>query len=398
MRPMLARPVAALALTLLLAASAGWLSACAGSGAGAAAGDAPRSSPEPAPEEIGVAVYVGDEMVRGYRPVPALVTKATLVERARFPAIDVHCHWPLDADPAALLAAMDARNVRAAVNLSGGFGADLDAMLARFAAAAPDRLIVFCNVDFSRIDEPDFAERAVAELESAKARGARGLKVFKDLGLRIRDRSGALVPVDDPRLDPIWSACGRLGMPVLIHTADPAAFFAPVDERNERWMQLKRHPDWSFFGPQFPPREELLAQRDRVLDRHPETLFIGAHVGGRAEDLVAAARMLDAHPNLVVDISGRVAELGRQPYSARRFLIAYQDRVLFGTDRYPGRTDQPRSRIYFRFLETDDEHFDYFDHPFPPEGEWKIDGAFLPDDALRKIYHDNAARLLGLAE
>lgn len=351
---------------------------------------------EPGPDEIGTAVYVGDAEVRGYRPTPTLVTPVNLRERSAYPAVDVHCHWSLERDPRAMLAAMDELNVTAAVNLSGGWGDDLDAMLARFTAVAPERLLVFCNVDFSRIDEPDFADAAVAELERGRRAGARGLKVFKSLGLTVRDASGAIVPVDDPRLDPIWDACGRLGMPVLIHTADPVAFFEPIDECNERWMQLRRHPDWSFHGDEFPSREALFAQRDRMLARHRDTTFIGAHVGSHAGDLAAAAADLDEHPNLVYDISGRVAELGRQPYSARRFLVEYADRILYGTDRYPGRPDQPRDRVYFRFLETADEYFEYYDHPFPPTGEWRIYGVDLPDDVLRKIYHENAERVLGL--
>jgi predicted TIM-barrel fold metal-dependent hydrolase len=221
-----------------------------------------------------------------------------------------------------------------------------------------------------------------------------GLKVFKSLGLTTRDANGALIAVDDPRLDPIWAACGRLGMPVLIHTADPVAFFSAPDECNERWMQLQRHPSWSFHGPAFPSRDELFAQRDRMITRHPGTTFICAHVGSHADDLAAADRFLTAHPNAYVDISGRVGALGRQPFTARAFLIEHQDRVIYGTDRFPGRPDQPRYRIYFRFLETADEYFDYYDHPFPPAGDWRIYGVDLPDDVLRKIYYGNSDRIL----
>jgi predicted TIM-barrel fold metal-dependent hydrolase len=345
--------------------------------------------------EIGTAVYVGDEMVRDYRPEPALVTETTIVNSAKFPAVDVHCHWSLDQDPHAMLAAMDERNVTRAVNLSGGYGESLDAMLEKFVSVSADRFIILCNIDWSRIDEPSFGESMAAYLEDAHRKGVRGLKIFKNLGLTIRDASGELVRIDDPRLDPIWVTCGRLGMPVLIHTADPVAFFQPTDRFNERWMQLKRHPDWSFHGEEFPSRDELFAQRDRVMSRHPETTFILAHMGGNAEDLAAAGRVLDAHPNAVMDISGRVAELGRQPYSARRFFVRYQDRILFGTDRFPGRTNQPRYCIYYRFLETDDEYFRYYDHSFPPAGDWYIFGVFLPDDVLRKVYHENADRIFG---
>ncbi len=351
---------------------------------------------QPADDEIGIAVYVGDAMVKPYWPTPTLVVPERRVPAAKFPAIDIHCHWTIREDPTAMLRAMDERNVLAAVNLSGRWGDDLDRMVGVFGGTDPDRLLTFCNVDFSQAGDPDFAERWTAELRRAHGMGVRGLKVFKTLGLVTRDASGELVAVDDPRLDPIWRTCGEHGMPVLIHTGDPAAFFDPIDEHNERWMQLQRHPDWSFHGPEFPELDEVLAQRDRMMARHPRTTFIGPHIGSAADDLVKAAAMLDANPNLVLDISGRVAALGRQPYSARRFILKYQDRILFGTDRFPGRTNQPRYRIYYRFLETDDEYFQYYDHPFPPTGEWRIYGIFLPDDVLKKVYHDNAARVLGM--
>lgn len=347
-------------------------------------------------QDIGVSVYVGDASVRGYDPTPALVTEETLVTTSKYPSTDIHCHWSLREDPAALLAAMDERNVQRAVNLSGGWGEHLDQMLERYTDESDGRMLIFCNVDFSRIDEPDFGEAAAAEIRRGHQRGAAGLKVFKSLGLTIRDASGAVVPIDDPRLDPIWAVCGELGMPVLIHSADPVAFFQPIDEHNERWMQLQRHPDWSFYGEEFPARDEVLAQRRRMMARHPGTTFIGPHMGGYAEDLAALGEVLDAHPNFVVDLSARVAELGRQPYTARGFFIEYQDRILFGTDRYPGRMMQPRHRIYCRFLETADEYFKYYDHPFPPTGEWRIYGIFLPDDVLEKVYKLNAERVLGI--
>ncbi len=344
---------------------------------------------------MGPAIFVGDTVIKPYDPTPALVTRETRVDRPKYPATDIHAHWPASVEPAALLKAMDDLGVERAVNLSGGFGAQLDRMLARYHDAAPGRLVIFANIDFSTIDEPTFAADHVAMLERAHARGMAGLKIFKSLGLTIKDRSGTVVPIDDPRIDPIWAACGRLRIPVLIHSADPAAFFAPIDERNERWLQLKRHPDWSFHGPGFPARDEVLAQRDRVIAKHPRTTFIGAHLGDNGEDLAALERRLARYPNFVVDLSAREAELGRQPYTARRFLIRWQDRVLFGTDRYPGRTDQPRHRLYYRLLETDDEYFKYYDHPFPPTGEWRVYGLHLPDPVLRKIYQANADRVLG---
>ncbi len=344
---------------------------------------------------MGQAIFVGDTVLKPYDPVPALVTRVTRVDRAKFPATDIHAHWPASLEPEALLKAMDNLGVERAVNLSGGFGPQLDRMLARYHAAAPGRLVIFGNIDFRRIDEPTFAADAVAMLERAHANGMAGLKIFKSLGLTIADATGRVVPIDDPRIAPIWDACGRLRIPVLIHSADPVAFFDPIDEKNERWLQLKRHPDWSFHGSAFPARDEVLAQRDRVIARHPRTTFIAAHLADNAEDLAALDGRLARYPNLVVDMSAREAELGRQPYTARRFLIRWQDRVLFGTDRYPGRVDQPRHRLYYRLLETDDEYFKYYDHPFPPTGEWRVHGLYLPDPVLRKIYKSNADRVLG---
>lgn len=245
-------------------------------------------------------------------------------------------------------------------------------------------------------NRPDFARRMAAELREGKQRGASGLKVFKEFGLGYRNADGRLIAVDDPRFDEIWSTCGELGLPVLIHTADPMAFFQPIDERNERWEELRRHPDWSFFGKDYPTHAELLAAFRRLVARHPRTIFIGAHVASSAEDLAAVGEWLDQHPNLYVDIAARIAELGRQPVTARRFLIRYADRILFGTD---GPRSHERLLPHWRFLETDDEYFAYAENPFPPQGFWNIYGVDLPDDALRKIYFENALRLIpGVAE
>lgn len=350
-----------------------------------------------APDEppAGMAVYVGDELLRDYRPESTLVAPQHLKERAKFPTVDIHCHWSIDQDPRQMLAAMDALNVTHAVNLSGGHGAALWAMLDKFAGKASDeRLLIFANLDFKQIDDPAFGTKMADFLTEAKRRGARGLKLFKNFGLTVRDASGAIVPVDDARLDPVWQRAGELGLPVLIHSADPFAFFQPVDEHNERWMQLKRHPDWSFVGPQFPKWQDVVAQRNRMIARHRQTQFIVAHMAEAANDYATLGQWLDAMPNMAVDLSGRENEIGRQPFASRRFFEKYADRICFGTDRYPGRLDQPRYRVLFRMLETDDESFDYHEHPFPPGGEWKIYGLALPDDVLRKVYGENARRVL----
>src|SRR5262245_48536491 len=302
-------------------------------------------------ERAGVAVWVGDELLKDYDPKSTLVTKQSPIDKPKFPVIDIHCHWNLDRDPKALLAAMDDLGETRAINLSGGYGDQLRKMLSKFTSAAPERLLIFANIDFKRIDEPDFGAHMAADLEQARQLGARGLKIFKDLGLTIKDKSGRVVPIDDPRLDPIWDKCGELKLPVLIHAGDPIAFFQPIDRNNERWMQLRRHRDWNFDGPGFPTYDQVLAQQDRMIARHPRTVFISAHLSNSGEDLQRLSHWLDERPNVYVDLSGRGAELGRQPYAARKFLIQYQDRVLFGTDRCPWRPEQPLNQLLDRSSE-----------------------------------------------
>jgi len=347
-------------------------------------------------DKISQALYIKGDLVLDYQPKSNLVQKQSTLDKPKYPVIDVHTYFSSDLNPTVLIGKMDELGIKAIINLSCGYGEELDRMLEKFSRYDPRRLIIFCNLDFSEIDDSGFSEQMVAFLSAAHAKGAKGLKIFKNLGLTVKDKAGQIVAIDDVRFDPIWAKAGELGMPVLIHTADPVAFFKPADRFNERLMQLKRHPDWSFYGAEFPKRETIIAQRNRVIARHPNTIFIGAHVGNSAEDLMKLGTLLESYPNLYVDVAGRVAELGRQPYTARKFLIKYQDRVLFGTDRYPGKSIQPRYKIYYRFFQTQDEYFDYYEHPFPPTGEWKIYGIFLPDEVLEKIYFKNAQKLLGL--
>ena len=212
------------------------------------------------------------------------------------------------------------------------------------------------------------------------------------LGLYQKDKSGKYVPVDDPRFDPLWAKCGELGIPVMIHISDPKAFFTPVDRFNERYDEIGEHPDWAFNGPEFYTKEELLEQRNRVFARHPKTIFIGAHMGTLPEDLSRVGMWLDMYPNFYVDIDARISELGRQPYTARKFMLRYQDRVMFGIDSPP---DAELYRIYYRFLETDDEYFDYSGGRFN-QGRWKIYGLNLPDEVLEKIYNKNALKIFGM--
>lgn len=311
------------------------------------------------------------------------------VPRAKFAAVDFHNHIN-NADPQRLLAVMDACNVARIVNFTGGFGDTLKTQMAKF-AAHPTRFVVFANIDWSRIDEAAFGDRAAAQLAADVKAGARGLKIFKNLGLGIKDSTGKLVAVDDPRLDPIWAKAGELGIPVAIHTSDPDAFFLPVDRFNERYEELQAHPDWSFGGPPFPSKETLLAQRNNVIARHPRTTFVALHVANHPESLAEVSGWLERYPNLHVEIGARLNELGRQPSTARRFMLKHADRILFGTDSAPRESTY---RTYFRFLETLDDHFDYF--TTPGQGRWKIYGIGLPDDVLEKVYRGNATRMLKL--
>lgn len=344
-----------------------------------------------------------------HTPQSQLRVAAHEVARPRFAVCDAHNHlgsafggdWagrPVEA----LLAELDVADVRTVVDLDGGWGDHLRAELARYQAPHPDRFVVFAGVDYASFAlERHFGELEARRLRESVALGARGLKVWKTLGLHARDAAGRLVRVDDARLDPLWATAGELGVPVTIHVADPIAFFEPLDERNERAEGLSAHPEWHVYPTRtpdapadaagFPRFEELMEQLLALLERHPGTTFIGAHVGCCAEDLGWVGRALDAHPNFYVDTGARLAELGRQPYTARDFFVRYQDRVLFGLD---SPADARAYRLYYRFFETRDEYFRYTIQEPPSQGRWMIYGIGLPDEVLRKLYYENAARVI----
>ena len=348
-----------------------------------------------------------DLTLENFRPQSMLAVPVHHLPRAKFPVVDVHVHprIRLHHSPEQLdefVRTMDAHNIALCVSLDGGLGTALDEHMAYVWTKYRDRFVIFANIDWRGdgtaddpaswdCQRPDFARRMVAALEAAKAKGVSGLKVFKDLGLVYKNPDGSYIRIDDERWSPIWAACGRLGLPVIIHSADPTAFFLPIDEKNERWEELHRHPEWSFYGPGLPKRDDLLAAYLKIVERHPQTTFIGAHVSNNAEDLAAVSSWLDKYPNLVVEIASRISELGRQPYTARKFFLKYADRILFGTD---GPRAAGRLFPYWRFLETDDEYFAYAENPFPPQGLWNIYGIHLPDEVLKKVYHENAARII----
>lgn len=334
--------------------------------------------------------------LKDWQPRSMLVTKTTDLPKPAYPAIDVHNHlgggkqWLTADRVAGYLTEMNEAGVRTVVNLDGGWGTQLKETLAALDEAHPDRFLTFALLDFGGLDDPAWSQREASRLEESFRAGAKGLKFHKSLGLSYRFQNGKLLGPDDPKLDPIFAVCAKYQRPVMIHTADPAAFFTPLDRFNERWHELNEHPNWLFYGSQFPRREELLAQFVRAVEKHPQTTFIGAHFGNNVEDLAAVAAWLDKYPNLMIDIDARISELGRQPYTARKFLLRYQDRVMFGTDTTPRRE---AFRIYYRFLETDDEYFDCAaSHHL--QGFWMIYGVHLPSEVLQKIYFRNAQRVL----
>ena len=348
-----------------------------------------------------------------FRPQSMLKVEHHHLKQAKFPVIDAHTHFRYklelrkdgrDADEKLdeFVELMDRNNIAVCVSLDGRLGEELKQHQEFLWTRYSNRFVIFANIDFQGAgekDEPatwdchreDFARRVALQLAEAKKSGASGIKFFKSFGLTWKNPDGSLIRIDDERWDPIWKACGELDLPVIIHTADPAAFFEPIDETNERWEELHRHPDWSFQGEQFPSREELFVQRNAVIKRHPETKFIGAHVANNPEDLATVGQWLEEYPNLYVEIASRIGELGRQPYTARKFFVDYQDRILFGTD---GPWPEQRIALYWRFLETYDEYFPYSEKEFPPQGFWNIYGLGLPEEVLRKVYHENAAKVI----
>jgi predicted TIM-barrel fold metal-dependent hydrolase len=362
-------------------------------------------------------------------PVPQAKLPRTDIQQAKFPVVDVHTHFfvRFHHEPESLRAyvqVMDRNNIALSVSLDGTLGPRLDAHLAYLWTEYRDRFVVFSNIDWEgnqesrpaslspgsptrretesapissstattlALDEPGFVQTTIEQLRFAKSKGVSGLKIFKQLGLVYRHSDGSFVAIDDPRWDPIWQACGKLGLPVIMHTADPNAFFEPIDARNERYEELSRRPEWSFYNLGTPTRSELHEARNRVIARHPNTTFIAAHFGNDAEDLAETAKWLDTYPNLVVEFASRISELGRQPRTARKFFEAYQDRIMLGTD---GPFPEERLRAYWRFLETPDEYFPYSEKSPPPQGLWSISGMELPETILRKVYFENACRYI----
>ena len=328
--------------------------------------------------------------IEEYTPKSTLAVPLHPKTRARYPFIDVHNHQSAQRDPAIadkLLNDMDELNLRVMVNLSGGYGDQLKRNIAAFPGRHKNRFVVFANIDFRDIDNPDYPARAAAQLEQDVKNGAQGLKIFKNFGMDLQDSKKQRIHVDDPRFDRVFETCARLKLPVLIHTAEPAMFFQPMDKFNERWLELKTHPNRARPPEKYPSWETMMAEQHNLFARHPKTIFINAHLGWMGSDLAALGKLMDRLPNMYTEIGAVLYELGRQPRFAREWFIKYQDRVLFGKDTWAPK----EYHTYFQVLETADEYFDYYRkyHAF-----WQMYGLDLPDEALKKLYYKNALRIL----
>ncbi len=323
-----------------------------------------------------------------FHPRSMLAAPAHEILRPKFPVIDYHNH--LDAqEPREVLRIMDECAIERIVNITMHTGEMALEMIRKFHGVAPDRFATYGWMDWSDVQTSGFFGRSIERLERLIDHGACGLKIWKDLGTKVRDADGSLLRIDDERLDPLYEKAAELGVPVMYHIADPDAFFLPIDAANERYEELAAHPEWSYYSSHYG-KLELLAQRDRVISRHPKTTFVGAHVAEHPEDLAYVTRLLEENSNLHVDIGARCAELGRQPYTAREFFLKFANRILFGTDLIP---EVNMYRLHYRFLETRDEYFEYPSHA-SRQGRWNIYGLYLPDDVLRKVYRENAIRLI----
>ena len=324
-----------------------------------------------------------------YNPKSTLIVPEHKIDRAKYPFIDIHSHhWnPTQEHVDQLVKEMDTINLRVLVNLSGGTGEELRKTVQTMKGRYPDRFVVFANPTYSDIDTAGYGQRAAERLAADVRNGAQGLKIFKDFGMTVKYANGERVHADDPVFDPLFEKCAELKIPVLIHIAEPSAFFDPWDYKNERWEELKEFPQRARPPAKYPPFETLMAERNHLFAKHANTKFIAAHLGFHGNDLQRLGKTLDSLPNMYVDIAAVLAELGRQPYSAHDFLVKYQDRVLMGKDIY----EVNEYKWYFRALETRDEYFEYYRkrHAF-----WRIYGFQVPDEVLKKIYYKNALRLI----
>lgn len=324
-----------------------------------------------------------------YNPVSTLVVPENPIKKAKYPFIDIHSHQfrMADQDLSTLIADMDEMNMGIMINLSGGSGDRIRNAIKNVREHYPNRFGIFANVNFDGVDDGEWGKRAADQLEEDVRNGAVGLKVYKSLGLRNKDSDGKRVAIDDPRLAPVWEKCGELGIPVIIHAADPKSFWDPMDSNNERWLELKTRPGRKRSDTDPAPWQQIIDEQHNMFKNHPNTTFINAHFGWYANDLAHLGALIEEIPNMYVELAAIIAELGRQPRTAHDFFVKYQDRILFGKDSW--KPDE--FPTYFRVLETADEYFPYHKkyHAF-----WAMYGMNLPDEVLKKVYYKNALKIV----
>jgi len=341
-------------------------------------------------------------LLKDFKPKSNLVVPQHHVPKPKFPVIDIHTHFgPLVIkdyenayDTGKRVESLKAINIKLVCNHELLWEEDLDRLLRKI-DGYQDFILTFASVDVSKLDEPDFDKYVERIFRDHKSKGVRGIKLWKNISLMMKDKSGKYIAIDDERLKPIWEASAKYDLPILIHVGDPMCFFTPPDEFNEYYDCLELFPEWSFYAPEFYRFEQLMEMQENMIANNPDTTFIIAHVGSCAENLGFVGGLLDKYKNMYIDIAARINELGRQPYTARKFFIDYQDRILFGTDYFASCDPSDIYPYYFRFLETFDEYFDYQSEKDPiPLGRWKIYGIGLEDSILEKIYYKNAQKLL----
>ena len=344
-------------------------------------------------------------LLKDHHPVQMLRVAEHPVVKAKYPVVDMHNHWgPIllgqnykdkwDLDT--IVPQLKACNIAKMFNLELLWDESLEKMEADLAPAG-DYIITCPSVDITKMDEPGFDEYVKTYFEKYAKAGVKAIKLWKNMTLYFKDKNGKHPRLDDERYEPLWKYAGIYKLPIIIHIGDPHCLFTPVDGNNEYYDILKNHPEWCYLGDEYATFDEHMEMQENIIKNHPETTFVIAHIGSCGEDLSKVEAMMDKYPNMYIDIAARISELGRQPYTSRKFFIKFQDRILFGTDYEGGSDPAMFYHPYFRFLETFDEYFDYMGAPRNNDyGRWKIYGIGLEDEVLKKVYYENACKLFNL--
>lgn len=326
--------------------------------------------------------------IEDYKPLPVLdSTDRRMNKLPLYPVFETHGHlgFPFSENPEEITKKLNDLGIFKFINLSFKTGKEYKNIKLKY---NDPKIIHFSAFNWKRLKESEnFIQLMLDDLKKDIANGSKGIKLWKDFGLMFKKKNGERLKMNDPILDPLFQECARSKLIIAIHTADPKSFFSPIDEKNERYEELLRHPEWSFASDEFPQLETVLKERDELFARHPNLIFVSLHFAEYANDLNKAEKLLENNKNVYLEFSARIDELGRQPFSTKKFFEKFQDRIFYGTDGTP---DKGKYEIYSRFLETNDEYFDYTPPHKPRKGFWKIYGLGLNRQILEKIYFKNA--------